>query len=108
MKSLNIWHLPAMLALTATVLLPSCRAQKTVAEEVAPHNLIIFYEPQTGDAELLKAAEKYGSEVLCEYKNFNGIAVTVPRERSIPDAIKYYEQVKGVLSVTQDRLLQPD
>lgn len=98
-----------MLGLAEVILLPSCRAHKSVVGEgAAPHNLIIFYEPQTGDAELLKAAEKYGSEVLYEYKNFNGIAVTVPKKRSIPDAIKYYEKVKGVLSVTQDRLLQPD
>lgn len=75
-------------------------------ENVPNQNLIIYYEPETGNDDLLRAAKKYGSEVLYVYKNINGIAVTVPKNKNLPDAIKYYENVKGVPSVTKDEKLQ--
>ena len=53
---------------------------------------------------MLEAAKKYGSKVLYEYKNFNSIAVSVPQKRTAAKAIRFYKKVKGVLSVTEDRI----
>lgn len=73
--------------------------------------LIIFYDGGIGKRDLLEAVEAYGSEIVYQYKNFNGITVTVPRKKSLEKTIRYYKQVEGVLSVTKDRayeLLSPD
>lgn len=94
------------LILAAISLLSGCSTSKTVQENVPNQNLIIYYEPETGNDDLLRAAKKYGSEVLYVYKNINGIAVTVPKNKNLHYAIKYYENVKGVLSVTKDEKLQ--
>ena len=61
-----------------------------------------------GNSDLLAAAERYGSNVIYVYRNFNGIAVSVPPGKSVDEAIKYYESVPGVLSVTRDRVLHLD
>lgn len=95
-------------SLAAVLILPSCRTAKTSAESGSNESLIIYYEPATGNKELLKAAERYGSEVLYVYRNFNGIAVTVPKGKNISDALKYYTGIKGVLSVTKDEKMQLD
>lgn len=94
------------LILSAISLLSGCSTAKTAKESVPNQNLIICYEPKTGNKDLLHAAKKYGSEVLYVYKNINGIAVSVPKNKNLPDAIKYYENVKGVLSVTKDEQLR--
>lgn len=97
-----------ILLLLSILILPACKVDKTVGKVVPDANLIIYYEPETGSKDLLKAAKKYGSEILYVYKNFNGIAVTVPRNKKVDEAMKYYEKIPGVLSVTQDRKLQLD
>jgi len=39
-------------------------------------------------------------------KNINGIAVTVPDGKTIQEATKYYDGIKGVLSVVEDGKMQ--
>lgn len=97
-----------ILMLTFMSGLLSCTATKSLPDSSTTGNLIIYYEPGAGNEELLDAAKKYGSEVLYIYKNINGIAVTVPEDRTAADAIEYYGKVNGVLSVVQDRMLQLD
>lgn len=97
-----------ILLLLFVLTLSACKTTKTVEGAIPDANLIIYYEPEAGSKDLLKAAKIYGSEVLYVYKNFNGIAVTVPKNKSVDDAIKYYEGIKGVLSVAKDRKLQLD
>lgn len=97
-----------ILVLAAVALLASCRSAKPAGEVAANDNLIIFYDPEAGNSELLKAAEKYGSKILYVYKNINGIAVTVPNGKSVLDAISHYEKIKGVLSVTKDEVMLPE
>lgn len=94
-----------MLILSVVVLLSSCGSPKMVADDVSGENLIIYYAPEAGNSQLLKAAKKYGSTVIYVYKNINGIAVTVPKGKSATEAIKYYEKLDGVLSVTRDQKL---
>lgn len=93
-----------ILALAALFL--SCSASKKISENPEPHNLIIYYDPATGNKKLLNAAEKYGSEILYVYKNINGIAVTVPKGHTLREAVRYFESINGVLSVTEDRKMQ--
>lgn len=95
--------------LLATVsITPSCKSAQMTVDRGGNENLIIYYEPESGNERLLEAAKKYGSEVLYVYRNINGIAVTVPKGKSVSDALKYYTGIKGVLSVTKDEKMQLD
>lgn len=73
-----------------------------------PENLIIYYDAEAGSGELLKAAKKYGSKVIYEYRNINGVALTVPKGKTTGEAKLHYEKVPGVLLVTEDRKIQLD
>lgn len=108
----------ALMILGAAMGLTSCTTTKTVpgnssSEQVAKddsthenENLIIYYDPEKGNEELLEAAKNYGSELIYVYRNINGIAVTVPKGRTMKEAMKYYEKINGVLSVSEDRKMQ--
>lgn len=96
------------LLLIPILILPSCGTQKTVSEAGQNDNLIIYYAPESGNGELLKAAKRYGSKVIYVYKNINGIAVTVPKGKTVPETMKYYEKIDGVLSVVKDEKMQLD
>lgn len=97
-----------ILLLLAASLLASCSTATTAPHNVAHENLIIYYDPEVGNEALLKAAKQYGSEILYIYENITGIAVTVPHDKPLQDAIKYYESINGVLSVTKDMKVQLD
>lgn len=90
------------------VAVSSCWSAGTVADDKPRENLIIFYDPADGNAALLEIAKSYGSEVIYIYQNINAIAVTVPAGRTVSAAKEYYGDVKGVLSVSEDRRLQLD
>lgn len=95
-----------IIILAFAIILPSCRTTKVVQVETPGENLIIYYDPKAGNETLLNAAKIYGSDVLYVYKIINGIAVTVPKNKSVSDAIKFYEKIPGVLSVNKDQKLQ--
>lgn len=96
------------LVLISILILTSCGVQKTVPEAGQNENLIIYYAPESGTGELLKAAKRYGSKVIYVYRNINGIAVTVPKGKTAPETMKYYEKIDGVLSVVKDEKMQLD
>lgn len=70
------------------------------------HNLIIFYDAQVGEKALLKAVKAYNAELIYHYKQLNGIAIRVPEDKKLEDAIRYFEKVEGVLVVNQDQVNQ--
>ncbi len=96
-------HILFLLAVSAFI---SCSSTKLVQNNNEHENLIIYYDTQGGNGELIEAAKKYGSDVLYVYKNINGIAVTVPDGKTIQEATKYYDGIKGVLSVVEDGKMQ--
>lgn len=104
-KSNFLWGILLLIASSAMF---SCSTTKSVSDKTAGENLIIYYSPDCGNTELLKAAEKYGSRILYVYKNINGIAVTVPKDKTLQDAMKYYRNINGVLSVSPDGKMQLD
>lgn len=78
--------------------------QMTESGIYRPHVLIIFYDEKTGSESLLKAAKKYGSEIIYQYRTMHGVALRVPEKKDIHEAMNYYKKVKGVLSVSRDRI----
>lgn len=90
------------------IIMSACHTVKVSNENSVNNDLIIYYNPEVGNKDLLKAAKKYGSGIIYIYKNINGIAVSIPKNKTALEAIKYYERVNGVTSVAQDRILQLD
>jgi len=75
-------------------------------ELFAPHTLIIHYDTETGKEPLLQAVKDYDAELIYDYRMINAIAIRVPDSVDIHDAIRHFQQVKGVLQVSRDRKVQ--
>ena len=89
---------------TVLFTLAACGTPQTKeAQESQNRTLIIFYDAQVGKEPLFKAAKKYGSEIIYDYKNLNGAALRVPDNKTPAKAIKYYQKVPGILSVEMDK-----
>lgn len=68
--------------------------------------LIIMYDKAKGKKSLMRAIRKWKAQMLYDYKNFNGIAISLPTTCGEQEAIQYFRNVKGVLSVQKDRKMQ--
>ncbi len=66
--------------------------------------LIVYYDTGVGCKPLIEAAKKYGSEIIYQYSTINAIALTVPDNMNINEAIIYYQNTKGVLQVSRDQI----
>lgn len=76
----------------------------------APSTLIIWYDAshKSNKRRLMKAVRAYKATLLYDYRIFNGIAIKIPDGGDIQDAINYFKNVKGVLSVNRDRIMHLD
>ena len=73
-------------------------------EEYAPYTLIISYDTIVGTTALDRAIETYGAEVKYRYRLINALAITIPEDKDIHDAIRYFSRIEGVLAVNRDRI----
>ena len=73
-------------------------------EFVSQTTLIIMYDEGIGKEPLLKAIKEYGAEIKYDYNFIPGIAIKIPEGGDIKDAIGYFKQVKGVVSVNRDHI----
>ena len=91
-------------------LVMQCTAKQKVEQKEVElqniYNLIIYYDREIGKEELLKSVQNYRAELLYDYDNINGIAIKIPSDKAILEAIRYFQQVKGVLSVNRDEVMQ--
>lgn len=55
---------------------------------------------------LLAAIKAYSAEILYKYRSMNGVAIRLPNGTNLDDAIRHFEQVKGVLMVNKDQIMQ--
>ena len=46
------------------------------------------------------------AQVIYQYTNFHGLAITKPTDMTIEETIAYLERVKGVLQVSRDAIYQ--
>lgn len=101
----NVSMKKLLVIFTVLFSLAACHSAPKTAKSQEPQNrtLIIFYDAQVGKEPLFKAAQKYGSEIIYDYKNLNGAALRVPDNKTPAKAIKYYKKVLGVLSVEMDK-----
>jgi len=99
----NIRTVNLLIALMSLLMLVlSCSTTKKVQNSLSSKNLIIYYDPNIGNDNLLKATEEYGAKILYIYKNFSSIAISIPEQVQVQNAIKFFNNVNGVISVTED------
>lgn len=100
--------------LLMAVMMASCASHRSAMPQTeAPQQrisriLIIFYDAETGSHALLQAAKDHKCEVIYSYDNFKGIALRVPEDWNIEEAMEYFKHVKGVLQVSRDQVLHLD
>ena len=105
--------------MTAVLLLAACQSTAPVApdaksslqppQSAAPQyterTLIVFYDPETGSRPLLQAVKDYGAQIGYQYKNLNGISILLAQGQDIEAAQRHFRNVRGVLSVSRDRIM---
>lgn len=73
--------------------------QDTVPNRV----LIIWYDSKTGKKPLLKAVRRKRCKLIYDYKMLSGIAICLPQHADKRQMMQYFNDVKGVLGVQEDR-----
>lgn len=73
-------------------------------QEFAPYTLIISYDTIVGTAPLDSAIKAYCAEVKYRYRIINALAIVIPRDKSIHEAIQYFRAIEGVIAVNRDRI----
>ena len=71
-------------------------------QPVAISNLIISVDKDIGKGPLKKAIEEYQAEVLYDYNIINSMAIKIPPNKNIDDAIKFFQKVEGVIGIEKD------
>ena len=74
--------------------------------QYSAYTLIIFYDAEVGAEPLLRALTMIKAQVIYQYTNFHGLAITKPTDMTIEETIAYLEHVKGVLQVSRDAIYQ--
>ena len=80
--------------------------QGSTSDNYDSNTLLINYEGKEVLDSLKSEIQKYGASVAYDYNNFNIIAITIPDNKNIDEALKYFEKVKGVLSVERNAVIQ--
>nr|WP_314802598.1 protease inhibitor I9 family protein [uncultured Capnocytophaga sp.] len=88
------------------LMLFSCKTTQKQEVQRDTDTLIVLYEVGTPVTPLKEAFAKYGAEILYEYKNINGFAIRIPKEKSLEQAKTHFSKVKGVLSVEKDEKVE--
>jgi hypothetical protein len=83
----------------------SLHPPQIAAPQYTERTLIVFYDPETGSEPLLQAVKDYGAEVGYQYQNLNGISILLAQEQDIEAAQQHFRNVRGVLSVSRDRIM---
>lgn len=109
--------LPILCALLAACAPPSSPATGPVEPADAPaatadapfgRNLIIFYDTPQAEKTLLAAAGQYGARLLYRYHHLRAIAVAIPANRDMAQAVAHFSRLPGVNRVARDRIHQLD
>ena len=70
--------------------------------QYSPTNLIIRVDKSIGKEPLKKAIEEYHAEVLYDYNIIPSMAIKIPLEKNIEEAIEFFKKVEGVVGVERD------
>lgn len=76
-----------------------------IAEKKETDSLMIYYDTAVGKDELLKEIEKYGATFMSESSVSDMIAIKLPKNVKLEDAISYFKNVKGVIEIEKNEIL---
>ena len=76
------------------------------APQFSPTNLIISIDTNIGKEPLKRAIEEYHAEILYDYNIIPSMAIKIPPEKNIEDAIQFFKYVEGVIGVERDGIAQ--
>jgi len=68
------------------------------------NTLIIMLSKDQSLKDFLAIAEEYGATITHRYESLNGLAIKIPTNKSVEEAIAYFKKQKGVLTVEQDQV----
>ena len=51
-----------------------------------------------------KEVKEYGAEILYRYGTTNGMALKIPTDKSVDEAIEHFKKLNGVISVSKDQI----
>ncbi|MDO4228789.1 MAG: hypothetical protein Q4C98_03175 [Capnocytophaga sp.] len=82
-------------------ILPPTEKQVTQGEIV-----ILYYENGLNLSELNQKIENYKAKIVHQYKNLNGMAISIPKNKTTDEAITYFSKIKGVLQVVKNEMME--
>lgn len=88
----------------AALLLAACQSHTTPQTALSPDTLIAYYDPQTGDAPLLAAAQREHAEIVYRYRHINGLALRLPQGHDMEAVAARLRQTSGVLGVERNQI----
>ena len=71
-------------------------------QKYSPGNLIITVDKNIGKEPLKKAIQEYNAQVLYDYNIICSMAIKIPPEKNIEEAIEFFKKVEGVIAVERD------
>ena len=77
---------------------------KEVKGAYSPNTLIIMVDTLVGKEPLLQAIKDYGATLKYDYNLIPGVAIRIPEGKTLQESIAYFKQVRGVVSVSKDRI----
>ena len=72
--------------------------------EYSPNTLIIMVDTLVGKEPLYEAIKQYGATLKYDYNLIPGVAIRIPDGKTLEESIAYFKKVKGVASVSKDRI----
>ena len=70
--------------------------------QFSPTNLIISVDANVGKNPLKKAIEDYHAKILYDYNIIPSMAIKIPADKSIEEAIEHFKKVEGVTGIERD------
>ena len=105
--------MPRILLLTSLMLaLTACAAPGTSSQPIPPADthtiardriLILFYDDSVGVASLLHAVNAYPATLVHHYTMLHGMAIAIPADRDVSEAIAHFRALPGVTSVGRNQ-----
>ncbi len=76
--------------------------------EYSRNTLIIFYDGDAGPELLMKAIKSFGAGIIYQYRTLNGVAISIPKGKTLEESIRFFKKVKGVIAVNKDYISHLD
>ena len=70
----------------------------------SPNTLIIMVDTLVGKGPLMEAIKEYGATLKYDYSLIPGVAIRIPEGKTLQESIAYFKKVRGVVSVSKDRI----